>query len=143
VSETISAPTHFIGVCDNCRTVKAFDSEQDRDLWMRHHPHGDGPRMSEQPDLSTLPKRMRYAATVLREADARYDFNKVWPVEELEGFADQWEAEDRANGERDAMAEELAKTMFDIFAVRDLNDEPPRNMARWLVDQGWRKGDPA
>jgi hypothetical protein len=35
-------PTHFVGFCDECRTVKSFTSERARDLWSRHHAHDDG-----------------------------------------------------------------------------------------------------
>lgn len=55
--------------------------------------------MSEQPDLSTLPKRMRYAANVLEEAAGRADSEGIvraaspGPVD-LRKFADVWESAD-------------------------------------------------
>ncbi|WP_166462060.1 hypothetical protein [Mycobacterium paragordonae] len=34
-------PTHYIGICDECQSVKSFPTERARDLWERHHPHDD------------------------------------------------------------------------------------------------------
>jgi hypothetical protein len=33
------APTHYLGICDECRNIKTFTSAHARDLWMNHHPH--------------------------------------------------------------------------------------------------------
>lgn len=30
---------NFIGICAECYSVKAFDTERERDLWEKFHPH--------------------------------------------------------------------------------------------------------
>jgi len=39
--ETVEQPTHFMAICDECRTVKSFTSAKARELWERNHPHVD------------------------------------------------------------------------------------------------------
>jgi hypothetical protein len=36
-----TGPTHFIGICDECRTVKTFTTSRARELWETYHPHDD------------------------------------------------------------------------------------------------------
>lgn len=54
--------------------------------------------MSAHPDLSTLPRRMRYAATILREAAARESAIAgehqlaVYSADHLEWMADRWDS---------------------------------------------------
>lgn len=119
--------------------------------------------MTDQPDLSTLPQRMRYADAVLGEARDRYHAdhrkdNAGWPATSWDGtglraYAEKWEAEDRAVAERDAQVEQLAREMFDANRPehgRQQWDDPYEvvqgaymAIARDLVESGWRKGDPA
>ena len=122
--------------------------------------------MSEQPDLSTLPKRMRYAATVLAEADARYarytrkqmvDDCFGWDSQSLQSVADEWEAQDREVAEHKTLIENLAREMFTeqgrLYPKHE-NFKLPfdeagagsqsncRRLAAALIDAGWRKVDP-
>lgn len=43
MSATMTDPpagmTHYLGMCDVCRSVKTFDSARSRDLWEKFHPH--------------------------------------------------------------------------------------------------------
>lgn len=103
--------------------------------------------MSAQPDLSTLPQRMRYAADVLGEASNR-DFDGdspayTWHPDVLRSRADKWEAED-AN--RAVLVEELAQDLKEHYFDRNLagsDDVYWRQRAGRLIESGWRKGDPA
>lgn len=36
-----AATTHYVGICDVCRTVKTFTSERARELWEKYHPHAE------------------------------------------------------------------------------------------------------
>jgi len=40
-NETVEQPTHFMAICDECRTVKTFTSAKARELWEANHPHVD------------------------------------------------------------------------------------------------------
>jgi hypothetical protein len=90
--------------------------------------------VTDQPDLSTLPARRRYAAEVLGEASGRCpDDANWWSPYSLCRFADKWEAEDREKADREALVEEL---------VRDVSNSQwwqPKCMARTLIDNGWTK----
>lgn len=35
-------PTHYVAICDECRTVKTFGSERERELWEKFHTHDQG-----------------------------------------------------------------------------------------------------
>lgn len=32
----------WLGICDTCRQARNFNSERERDLWQKFHPHDDG-----------------------------------------------------------------------------------------------------
>lgn len=32
-------PTHFMGICDECRSVKVFATAKAREQWEKFHPH--------------------------------------------------------------------------------------------------------
>jgi hypothetical protein len=91
--------------------------------------------MSE-PDLSTLPHRMRYGAAY------------AWKPDALEIEAEGWERRDLAAGELEATIETLAREMLDtrkcVSSVPtsptwgDLREVYVR-MARMLAEWGWRK----
>lgn len=100
--------------------------------------------MSE-PDLSTLPQRMRYAAEVLSEADQRYGKLRMedecfgWDAQSLHAVAQDWQDEDRRRG---AMVNELAADLT-LAAGPTIMVNIPFYIASKLVKMGWRKGDPA
>lgn len=99
--------------------------------------------MSE-PDLSTLPARMRYAAGVLEDAAARYwgypspDFS--WAPAGLRNLAVIFDDQDRATVEREQMAADLIR---DLQAVESPNFGLAEyiDIATHLVDAGWTKAD--
>lgn len=108
--------------------------------------------MSE-PDLSTLPKRMRYAADVLKEARKAHHSRPengnsdwaayAWDPTNLCYHADNWESEDSEAADRDAQIEELAQAMYQqIYSVSRFQFPWFQTVARNLVESGWRKGDP-
>lgn len=109
-----------------------------------------------EPDLSTLPQRMRYAAEVLESASQRLtaeypDRLGYWYPNDLRIKAHDWEAKDRAAAERDTEVEELAKLLYTSIYNGPPGDTPPWNsrsnmtksayqrQARKLIDAGWRK----
>jgi hypothetical protein len=100
--------------------------------------------MSEAPDLSTLPQRMRYAATVLEEAHERNGTTGDWCSRNLIIAAAKWECEERQAHER--LVEELAREMFVAGGDRDcptrerLEQRGYMSPARKLIESGWRKG---
>lgn len=104
--------------------------------------------MTEQPDLSTLPKRMRYAASVLEEAtdwcnENQPGTNTVWNAYLLFKNADVREAEDREAAERKHIVEELAQELRDSSAKAPIRrTEEYRELAQHLVESGWRKEQP-
>lgn len=42
MSETLTAPTQYMGICYTCLAVKPFASKRERDLWEKFHPHERG-----------------------------------------------------------------------------------------------------
>jgi hypothetical protein len=102
--------------------------------------------MPETPDLSTLPKRMRYAASVLEESAQRsgvkYDIEYTPAL--LRADAAVFENEDREAAEhaaeRAALASELAREL--VLHLQDLRRNP-QWVALTLIESGWRKADPA
>lgn len=63
--------------------------------------------------MSTLPERMRQAASAIDEADLRVsgELGNKWDSELLRRWANNFDAEDRAAAEREALVEQLAETM--------------------------------
>lgn len=94
--------------------------------------------MSDEPDLSTLPARMRFAATIIEEAAQEYYrrepngnwIARNWRSTDLKSFAEQWENEDRA-GE---VVKELAHVLREAHIRGDYE-----YFAEQLVASGWRK----
>lgn len=110
--------------------------------------------MTEQPDLSTLPQRMRYAADVLGEADERYGSKHSWSPDGLEIYASKWEDQDCEAAELDTQIEELARKIYHVGFVVGMHNhrlafedysgkEAIQRTAKRLIESGWRKGDPA
>jgi hypothetical protein len=99
----------------------------------------------EQPDLSTLPKRMWFAADVLREVINRIALEGAsGPVAfasvDLRCLANRWEAEERKAGELESQVVELAAEIK--FLSADTIDFA--ELGRKLVQSGWRKdGEPS
>lgn len=105
----------------------------------------------DHPDLSTLPKRMRYAATVLAEANERLASTTraayLWATTSLIEQAGLWEVEDRATCDRDSQVEELARELWDAFTPTFpdhwFSHGTPRadfrDSARKLIESGWHK----
>jgi hypothetical protein len=105
--------------------------------------------MSE-PNLSTLPERMRYAAEVLEEVTSRARRRNVigdlsvWSTEDLWAFADEWETWDEENAKP---VEELAQFIHEAPGGSCCNwDELTeewqtvmRGYARKLIESGWHK----
>lgn len=110
--------------------------------------------MSQQPDLTTLPERMRYAASVINAVNRRASdlqqmppIDREWNSSSLHRWADAWEVEDDVPvGE---LAEELLKAQRLAYPAReDLHTnskagENARILAAHLIESGWRKGGPA
>lgn len=104
----------------------------------------------KMPDLSTLPKRMRYAATVVEEARREYhnrpnNLNSnwvanAWDPTNLRHHADEFEADDRTN---DELINELAPLLSVICDEAVAKDRGYVYVARRLAEFGWTKGDPA
>lgn len=103
--------------------------------------------MTETPDLSTLPARMRYAKTVVDEADARYGSSHPWIPWALLNYADKWEAEDNAAAEREQVAEQLATELYlaggwPYIALSEAAHGTQswcRDTARKLAERGWTR----
>ena len=94
--------------------------------------------MSEQPDLSTLPKRMRYAAQVLEETNKRFRDGCClwsWSPSSLGKYAQKFEAEDREAAEREALLDKLINEMRPYCA----NIKEVKSAARKLIENGWHK----
>jgi hypothetical protein len=106
------------------------------------------------PDLTTLPKRVEYAAGVAAEIAARERAENAGvrtltpnASDVLMQLAQRWEAADRVESEKDARVKTLAGLLrqfsdeygvlpaepFDVFTY----------VARQLVAIGWRPGDSA
>jgi hypothetical protein len=109
--------------------------------------------MTDQPDLSTLAGRARYASEVIEEINAhpaskgcgvphrgRAD---LWNGALLRSFASQSAAIERADAEVEALATDIG------LVVYHFGDSDPRmramfrRQARALIAAGWRKGGPA
>ena len=101
---------------------------------------------------SALPQRMREAAETLRAADARHGGTWSWSPERLEKLAAAWEADARANADRETEVEELARKIYAVGWVEGLHDHaegfddhgsagPLLRVARRLIQSGWRKGE--
>lgn len=112
--------------------------------------------MSETPDLSTLPKRMRYAADVLQDVlnhhgvISHFDLVNFWSPGSWRYYAASFEAEEKAAAEHEQQVEQLAKTMCDGVAERvstfawgddrnRWNREIYRQAARAAIAAGWTK----
>lgn len=104
-----------------------------------------------EPDLSTLPQRMHYAAEVVREASQRlgHGVDSQWRQGTLRKFARQFEAEDATETKVEELAEEIraadvknstgyvAKDRMQLKSCK----EAYVPVARDLIDAGWRKGE--
>lgn len=99
--------------------------------------------MSDAP----LSQRMREAAPVLTELNARYDYQPDyagWGPEELLREAVHVEAEERDAAERDVLAADLAVAVCQArglpwsAATPDIRDTYLA-VAKVLVDDGWRR----
>lgn len=110
--------------------------------------------MSHQPDLTTLPQRMLWAADVLAEANERYNLHPDAPCSAswLRNEARHVEDEDKEAAEKDALVEDLARELFNAQSARYPNrnelkawDEAgtcrddSMGLARALIDNGWTK----
>lgn len=114
--------------------------------------------MSAQPDLSTLPQRMMYAADVVAAANDRYrnenpragfSANEPMSPSSMRYLANQWAREDRERAdmaeEIEQLAEELLKAQRLAYPGReDLHTsskaaENARILAAHLIESGWRK----
>jgi hypothetical protein len=91
-----------------------------------------------EPDLSTLPKRMRYAADVLEEAAerAQIENENEWTPTMLRADASIWENLDNVaeqlQAQQNALMQELHDTLHDTgFAYGEA--------ATRLIQRGWRK----
>lgn len=112
--------------------------------------------MSETPDLSTLPARMRYAGEVCSEAAARLSPNEgqhwyqaLWSSMTLHNMAGQFELQDRA---AEKTVNDLARDMYEISGWsgcagsawnRLLPNDADRHRflkeAGFLIARGWTK----
>ena len=95
-----------------------------------------------------LSARMRVAANILEEVNTRtrtpgytgllYPTDAPWRPSELRREARHVEDEEQEATERDLMAEELAEALCE--AHNEVNSSDPfAPVARWLIDNGWRK----
>ena len=102
------------------------------------------------PDLSTLPHRMRYAATVLEEVSTAWSERSgcelyglpcemSWTAQSMSNTATRWEDEDRSG---DELVSELAPLLSAICDEALAKDRGYVYVARRLIESGWRKGDP-
>lgn len=98
--------------------------------------------MSGHPDLSTLRKRMQYAADVLDEVGMkRYrDTHTAWASLDLRETARRWEAETAE------LACDIARARGCTAAFSDLEAWTQHEcieQAQRLIEYGWGKGDSA
>lgn len=97
--------------------------------------------MTDLPEfLDTLPKRMRYAATILEETSRRHGCHpdETWRATDLRREADLVEDEDTENAEREALVEKLARDLSDTSNLGEGFNHKRR--ARELIERGgWRK----
>lgn len=95
-------------------------------------------------ERSTLPERMRAAAETLVEASKRYSeehgllpeqFEATsWDAANLRVVADRWETLDAEQAAADALAIELARTLYDAGW-----HQVTERQVRPLIDDGWTK----
>lgn len=96
------------------------------------------------PDLSTLPKRMRYAADVMDEYISATSLHSGNPF----AAHNLRVAADRLETRREAKVEELARELCAGFHhASELPNNPVladyyRRVAGELIESGWRKEDP-
>lgn len=92
--------------------------------------------------MSTLPERMRQAADAIDGADLRIsgELGNKWDSELLRRWANNFEAEDRAAAEQEALVEQLAQTIHDHGTpsgawedARDFVQDPIRSSARAIL----------
>jgi hypothetical protein len=89
--------------------------------------------VTDQPDLSTLPKRMRYAADVIAEyvdACPNLDTGTQFAAPNLRIAADRYEQKCIR------MVANLAQSLYELGWRKVTADH-----AQALVESGWRKGD--
>ena len=88
-----------------------------------------------------LSARMRIAADILEEFNTRgaiYATDAPWRPSELRREARHVEDEEQEAAERDLMVEDLAEDLCE--AHNEVNSSDPfAPVARWLIDNGWRK----
>ena len=89
--------------------------------------------MSNKPDLSTLPERMRYAADVIDEYIAA---SPVLHPGEKFSSGNLRIAADRLHERRDRQVWQLAAILREARIRGDYED-----YARQLIEAGWHKGD--
>lgn len=101
--------------------------------------------MTDQPDLSTLPQRMRWAAGVLEEANARYGHppDCRWFPSSLRAEAEAVEDEDKEVAEREGLAQELYRAGQGCHEALSQADKGVadwyRKIAQKLLADGWTK----
>lgn len=101
--------------------------------------------MTDQPDLSTLPQRMRYASTVIEEAAREYHrrdpqggwLARNWRSTDLVSYADLWERVDREADLR--KLDELGGIIAEHFRALGVSgyNVAARGAARKAIDAGW------
>lgn len=110
--------------------------------------------MTDTPDLSTLPKRMRMAADVMDEAKKRLDIEVYgesqgeraeWHSDALRKRADIWERADGDPVEVEKLAADVRRAHGDYLVAGnpDVVHLASLKIAHKLIESGWRKGDPA
>ncbi|OQW34557.1 MAG: hypothetical protein A4E20_11090 [Nitrospira sp. SG-bin2] len=96
------------------------------------------------PDLSTLPNRMRYAAKVVSEAQKRYSpgttgaCTQAWSHNDLVRSAAAWEKEDAEKVE--VLAKLLSEAPQCIYVWEVLNEverQKLRDYAKKMINLGW------
>lgn len=93
---------------------------------------------------STFPAQMRLAADIIDQVNTRLGgpINGHWRPSELRGEADQVEAKEREAAKRLTMTQELEGDLRGLSVDRELpKDERWAELARQLIESGWRKGD--
>lgn len=90
-----------------------------------------------------LPEQMRWAAEVAKVAGQRDQLDPNWWTWAAHVFvrrADEWEAEDRAAAERDAMVDRLCARMGELNGgFYPMATDAWRELARRLIADGWTK----
>jgi hypothetical protein len=99
-------------------------------------------------DLSTLAHRMRQAAGTIEDVNKRYKYNGTgWTPDQLRREARHVEDEDQEAYERNAQIDELALDWLQAAwgPERGWDKEIAAkcaNVARKLIESGWRKAEP-